>query len=192
MTGTCVYFENKSNFDSCMFDTMSDMMMKEVGCTVPWVDNPDNICKDFEKSKKAFEVYQEHRRNQQDICPNSCLFTNMYFGPPATGNRSLDKANTGQAIFYFRRDIKITEEYYLYSFLSMVAEIGGYVGLLLGASLVNIGRINSFLLDICVGKDPDSPFDKSPEMKTRSHRVTQVAPMTDDAYLIPRRGLNIK
>ena len=33
------------------------------------------------------------------------------------------------------RDIKTTTEYFLYSILSMVAEIGGYVGLLLGVSL---------------------------------------------------------
>jgi hypothetical protein len=30
-----------------------------------------------------------------------------------------------------------------------LAKIGGYVGLLLGAALVNIVNINSFLLDVC-------------------------------------------
>ena len=33
----------------------------------------------------------------------------------------------------------------------MAAEIGGYVGLLLGASLVNLGQINNFLLDYFFG-----------------------------------------
>ena len=31
----------------------------------------------------------------------------------------------------------------------MLAEIGGWVGLLIGASLVNISHVNGFLLDLC-------------------------------------------
>ena len=72
-------------------------------------------------------------------------------------------------LLYFRRDIKTTTEYLLYSLLSMLAEIGGYVGLLLGASLVNIGKINSFLLDRClVKKSPDNP--KSSHINT-NHQI---------------------
>ena len=99
--------------------------------------------------KKAFDVYQANRQNQKDICPNSCLFTNMYFGPLITGNNPIEQSDIARGIFYFRRDIKTTSEYLLYSFLSMIAEIGGYVGLLLGASLVDIGKINNFLIDKC-------------------------------------------
>ena len=76
----------------------------------------------------------------------------MYFGPPVTGVNGAERKEYAWGVFYVRRDIKTTTEYLLYSFLSMVAEIGGYVGLLLGASLVNIGQINSFLLDKCLVK----------------------------------------
>ena len=50
----------------------------------------------------------------------------MYFGPPVTGDQNPEVADVARAIFYFRRDVKTTTEYYLYSPLSMVAEIGGY------------------------------------------------------------------
>ena len=153
---------------------MSDLMMKEVGCTVPWLPDKSNICQDHEKSKKAFDIYQKNRRNQQDICPNSCLFTNMYFGPPVTGIRAPDLANFGWGVFYFRRDIKTTNEYYLYSLLSMAAEIGGYVGLLLGASLVNLGRINSFLLDICLGNDKVEWFEDNDSLSKSTTKITKV------------------
>ena len=93
---------------------------------------------------------------------NSCLFTNMYFGPPVTGNNPVEHSDKARGIFYFRRDIKTTTEYLLYSFLSMIAEIGGYVGLLLGASLVNIGKINSFLIDKCF------PPEEKPEKSQKS------------------------
>jgi hypothetical protein len=72
----------------------------------------------------------------------------MYFGPPVSGVNGPEMSQFGFGVLYFRRDIKTTNEYILYTLLSMIAEIGGYVGLLLGASLVNLGRINSFLLDV--------------------------------------------
>ena len=48
----------------------------------------------------------------------------------------------------------------------MVAEIGGYVGLLLGVSLVNIGKMNSFILDCCL--------DKTSENEKSSHKNNQI------------------
>ncbi len=51
------------------------------------------------------------------------------------------------AVFYFRLDVKKTTEYFLYSPLSMIAEIGGYVGLLLGISLFNVSSVNNAIID---------------------------------------------
>ena len=41
----------------------------------------------------------------------------------------------------------------------MLAEIGGYVGLLLGASLANLGSLNSMVLDFCFGRRKKTPQD---------------------------------
>ena len=40
-------------------------MMNETGCTVPWVTNKTDICSDLESSKKAYQIYEENRRNQK-------------------------------------------------------------------------------------------------------------------------------
>ena len=149
-------FDPDVSYDGCMYSKLYDIMMDKVGCTVPWLPDKTNICTDPSKSKKAFEVYQQNRRNQEYICPKSCLFTNMYFGPPVSGINDPVRKDFAWGVFYFRRDIKTTTEYVLYTLLSMAAEIGGYVGLLLGASLVNLGRINSALLDICFGKSEEN------------------------------------
>jgi hypothetical protein len=154
--GTCVNNYGKSkDFDDCMYTKMYQLMMDKIGCTVPWLIDKSNICVEPTKQKQALKLYQNNRRNQHDVCPNSCLFTNMYFGPPVTGINVAERSHYGNAVFYFRRDIKMTNEYLLYTLLSMSAEIGGYVGLLLGASLVNLGSINSFLLDWCLGEEKD-------------------------------------
>ena len=171
--GNCVdNYGNDGDFDSCMYTKLHKMMMDEVGCTVPWMPDKSNICVQEDKRKAAFEVYQQNRRNQKDICPNSCLFTNMYFGPPVTGDNGADRLQYAWGVFYFRRDIKTTTEYLLYTLLSMLAEIGGYVGLLLGASLVNIGKINSFLLDLCF--KPKSNEEKANSSKLTSPKVFNV------------------
>ena len=45
------------------------------------------VCKDESSRQAAFKIYQENRRNQKDSCPNTCLNTNVYFGPLVTGDR---------------------------------------------------------------------------------------------------------
>ena len=166
------------NYDNCMYTNLYNLMMEKVGCTVPWLPRQDNICNDPIKSKEAFEVYQQNRRNQEYICPKSCLFTNMYFGPPVTGNNDPVRQQYAWGVFYFRRDIKTTTEYELYSILSMAAEIGAYVGLLLGASLLNLGGMNSSLLEYCFNKNEfqndQKDLNSSGKIKTKTIRVQPV------------------
>ena len=52
-----------------------------------------------------------------------------------------------QLIVYFRRDVKVTSEYYLISAISMIAEIGGYASLLLGFSLFNLTELSDWLFE---------------------------------------------
>ena len=146
-------FAPDPTYDDCIYSNLYSLMIEKVGCTVPWLPRKDNICDTEEKSKEAFQVYQQNRRNQEYICPKSCLFTNMYFGPPVTGINDPVREQYAWGVFYFRRDIKTTNEYVLYTILSMAAEIGAYVGLLLGASLVNLGGINNSLLEYCFNKE---------------------------------------
>ena len=74
-------------------------------------------------------------------------------------------------VFYFRRSVKVTQEFVLYTVLSLVAEVGGYVGLLLGFSVFNIANfftpiVKKFCGDksstvkpiITVQSSSDSPF----------------------------------
>ena len=114
---------------------MYDIMMRELGCTVPWLINKTNICVEPDKRVKAFQLYQGNRRNQHLICHSPCTFTNMYFGPPVTG----PYLTWGQLVLYFRKSIKVlyqsmnlmfkicgeqvTTEFRRYTLLSMVAEI---------------------------------------------------------------------
>ena len=45
-----------------------------------------------------------------------------------SGERTPDKENRGELIFNFRQKIHKTVSYYLYEEISVIAEIGGFVG----------------------------------------------------------------
>jgi len=74
---------------------------------VPWLKNTSNICINEEDRKAAFDLYQGNRRNQFYICTPSCIFTNMYFGPPVKETQEDTSPDVAQAIFYFKKDIKV-------------------------------------------------------------------------------------
>ena len=62
----------------------------------------------------------------------------------ATKTKEIDKTKTssssyaganGQLSINFKENIKVITSYHLYSGLSLIAEVGGYVGLFLGVSI---------------------------------------------------------
>ena len=57
------------------------------------------------------------------------------------GERTPDRENRGELIFNFRQKIHKTVSYYLYEEISLIAEIGGFVGLFLGASVYQIADL---------------------------------------------------
>ena len=48
--------------------------------------------------------------------------------------------------FHFSEIVKVTKSYYTYSPLSLIAEIGGYVGLFLGVSVNMVTNLLEFLV----------------------------------------------
>ena len=55
-----------------------------------------------------------------------------------------------------RENIKITEAHWLYSVLSMIAEIGGYVGLFLGVSIIQINHVFDKAIKMAFGFIPST------------------------------------
>ena len=157
-------------YDDCIYSNLHQLMMDKVGCTVPWLPKKDKICDTLAKSKEAFDVYQGNRRNQDYICPKSCIFTNMNFGPPVTGTNTPDHKQYAWATFYFRRDVKNTSEYVVYTTLTMIAEIEASVGLLLGANA---------LLRFFIGKIQLDEDDKLKTVTKRVNKVIKVSPVND-------------
>ena len=55
-------------------------------------------------------------------------------------------------MLYMNQKVLVTEEVFLYTGLSLIAEVGGYVGLFLGVSVNQISVLTEILLDLCARK----------------------------------------
>ena len=143
--GTCTNDYPEGSYDNCIYSQLNNKMLEEIGCSVPWQANKSEICKDLSQAKIARDIYEKNRRNQEDICQDSCQLTNVYLGPTV---EELQTSST-KVIFYFRRDIKLSTEYIVYQELSLLAESGGIVGLILGVSVLHIRYLFYYIIDWC-------------------------------------------
>ena len=143
--GTCTNDYPEGSYDNCIYSQLNNKTLEEIGCSVPWQANKSEICKDLSQAKIARNIYEKNRRNQEDICQDSCQLTNVYLGPTV---EELQTSST-KVIFYFRRDIKLSTEYIVYQELSLLAESGGIVGLILGVSVLHIRYLFYYIIDWC-------------------------------------------
>ena len=123
-TGDCVtsYDPHSSSYDTCITSALHSLLLAEFGCTVsstavlqrcldllqvPWLPDRRQICQLPGESGLALSSYQSNRRNQHNLCPEPCVFTNLYFGPPVTGLPQ--RPATAELVLYFRKSIKVCQ-----------------------------------------------------------------------------------
>ena len=132
--------EPKFDHDACTKAKLKRKSLEKFGCTTPFELTKDNICQDYENGSKVYSLYREMMKKKVDNCYNPCSFTLT----KATINRV--QSGKGQVIIRFKENIKVIEAYYLYSTLSLIAEVGGYVGLFLGVSVNQVSALINILL----------------------------------------------
>ena len=103
-----------------------------------------NICGP-DTSKSAAHFYMEHRYYLPPSCTMGC--TTMDVSTMVTSKeQSANETVLATVKFIFPEKIKIYQEIESYQLLNLVADLGGYLGLTLGLSLLDItGPINSII-----------------------------------------------
>ena len=135
MVKNCYEPSESWNVDKCKTEKMYHSMMADLGCTVPWLENKTNICKNRESAKKAYEIYINILRDANDDCMKTCDYLRFTNGQVIETDRHDD---FGQLILTFGHSVMNIEEYFLSSPIDLLANIGGYVGLFLGVSMLNL------------------------------------------------------
>ena len=127
-------------YDECMYNRMSEVMKRntEDKCTVPWIRNNDRICSKSNDINTTFWVAWNRITNQKKDCFPPCDATLVNVG--AKNYKELDQQNHSEVLFYFSPRVMKSEEHYLYTFLKLIGQIGGYLGLY---------RIVLWFLDLC-------------------------------------------
>ena len=133
--------DKKYKFDKCVHNHLEKRSMKDIGCTTPFGISKEKICENSDEAKEAFQLYKMYKKNGLKMTNHSCLEPCSYMGIKIIKrSESIDFDET-KLTMYFNEFIQEIVNYYSYDDLSFIAEIGGYVGLFLGASVFQIADL---------------------------------------------------
>ena len=132
------------NRDACFQTMVFNQSMEEYGCTTPWGPNKDHICTNETIGREAHRLYKEffiwrNATKALENCPKSCTIMKLRTANEKYGLQAYIKGKrTASLHIRLYETITVTEDQYIYIWLNLVAEIGGYVGLFLGYSVYQI------------------------------------------------------
>ena len=139
--------DDNENYDTCVAKEVDKFILKEYGCTSPFGLNLDNICKDpniglnyISQDMMDFENVKYPHHN----CSHPCTYMKV---KSIESHIDLD-GSSNMLYLNFQGAVTVMRSQYSYNMLSMIAEIGGYVGLFLGYSVLQI----SGLLELAIFK----------------------------------------
>ena len=130
--------------DTCNYNGTEKTSLEIVGCTTPFGPNKTKICTDI-LALKASDIYLQYMFSFAKENYEGCYYPCSYFIVTTKQDLVFDAPpNLSKVSLSFEQLIQETKSYYTYSELSLIAEIGGYVGLFLGISVNQM----PYLLDI--------------------------------------------
>ena len=130
-------------YDKCIWDRISREMIArtEDNCTVPWFPPHElsngKICSKEKDINIAYSLYLKRITNARKDCNEPCRV--LILNQSGKNYRGMNETwDHGMIFFYFSTSsFKSTEEF-LYPIEVLIAEFGGFMGLLLGLSILDI------------------------------------------------------
>ena len=102
----------------------------------------DQVCKnDSEIETMTHEIAPKYVQKKAKNCLDPCGYVRIFASETA---RTSYNPNP-KVIFHFAETVSVMTAYYDYTGISMVAEIGGYVGLFLGISFYQFTDVVTYL-----------------------------------------------
>ena len=138
--------EKTYHLRKCVFNGLEKDSLKSIGCVSPFGIAKDKICKNNENAKKAFTLYKRFQSYYLDIKNISCSDPCSYMSIKIIKISKTE--GHGRLQLTFNKKVQETVAYYSYDDLSFIAEIGGYVGLFLGASIYQTADLFQFITGV--------------------------------------------
>ena len=135
--------EKTYRLHKCVFNGLEKESLNSIGCVSPFGIAKDKICKNIENAKKALKLYKRFQNYYLDIKNISCFDPCSYMSIKII--KVSETEGSGLLRLTFDKKVQETVAYYSYDDLSFIAEIGGYVGLFLGASIYQAADLFQFI-----------------------------------------------
>ena len=157
------------NFDDTLYETANKLLEVEFKCTIPFLpifvsnhtDEATKICHNSETGKEAMDKYLDVESmflgenmpcSRMDISLGMLDISNDSAMPGGSMPfQGYGYDNTSFIMLYFKTDIKVKHIVWDYDLSTLIGEIGGYTGLLVGFPIARgIIWINSIVLKVVV------------------------------------------
>ena len=135
-------------YDENLYRRLNEVLISKFGCSVPFlphIPSTENtkttkVCQSPDTRKKAYALYDLLKRNKENkVCPNPCSSLVVYFGIMFKDS-GYDK-DRAYLQLYLPTTTNINFTVLDYDEISMLADIGGYSGLLLGLSAAHLSKL---------------------------------------------------
>ena len=103
-------------------------------CTIPWALNNSKICTALKDVQTAYQRVEIIDQDERIDCPKKCVSMPILL----TGGEVSSRPDEISLRLWFQPLIDQSVEKELYTFLSLLAEVGGYVGIFCGYSLLTL------------------------------------------------------
>lgn len=139
------YYHGDGNFEKCLTKEVDKLALSKWGCTSPFGYELDKICKNETLGKSVYNEMDELLIEDLDCkrpCSNIIIKADMmedknYY----TGKESIYMV----AYLKFYQRVKVMRNQYAFPLLSLIAEIGGYVGLFMGVGILQTSNLLKML-----------------------------------------------
>ena len=150
------YSEMNHNYDNTLYDMVAHKNEIQLNCSVPFhprtvstfTRKVIDVCNNSETGKMALDNLLSLKDKGPDLPNNKpCAGLNVFLGQPDIGKNTVDD----QAFIrlYLKSEVKVKSVILYYDFTTLAADIGGYIGMFLGISLVDFTtKCNAALFSI--------------------------------------------
>ena len=133
---------------------MDKQFLEEFECICPIRTNSYDTEKHCLLNSSYYKHYGIFEHNSLDeICPLDCSSMTIIF-TVSDVDQNDGNLNEAYAKIYFKNHIKVSKSIVGYTEISLMAELGGYIGVLLGISLMDTSYIVNYIIDYCCSKAP--------------------------------------
>ena len=158
------------DFDRNVHEIANAESERQYNCTTPFLPAiasnvtgvPPTICADEKIGKKSMALYDliETSLRENTPCSRMDIFLGIpFYSTETRPYKGFGYNDTAFILLYFKSSIKVKSTIWDYDLIRLVAEIGGYTGLLVGFPIARgVIWINSIILQILMNKKKTGKF----------------------------------